>query len=61
MYYIKVVTNVSTYYWNDSTGELTVYLENATKYEDWKVADKRCEQLNADKRGAFFHRKKLMS
>lgn len=61
MYYIKVITNVSTYYWNDSTGELTVYLENATKYEDWKVTDKRCDELNADKRGAFFQRKKLMS
>jgi len=55
MYCIHAVTNVSTWYWNDNTKTMFKHQDNATKYDDWKIADKRCEELNAEKLGAFFH------
>ena len=62
MYCIKAVSNTDIGYWNDTDNTTTPYLAMATKYDDWRIADKRCEELNQEyslNPCLYFHRKKV--
>ena len=51
MYYIKVTTNATNAFWNEEAKAFCLHLENATRFANWKDADRRCEVLNSQYNG----------